>query len=104
MERAYKRSDLSEYYRINRAIHDKINVIAGNPVLTQTYKALNTRLHALRFRSNVDRVKWGRALSEHREMLAALAARNPNRLRDVLVEHLHAKRRVVLAEMHEQAT
>ena len=104
MERAYKRSDLPGYYRVNRAIHEKINAVAGNPVLTQTYKALNARLHALRFRSNVNRAKWNLAMNEHREMLSALAERNPARLRDVLIGHLRAKREVVLGEMHKQTT
>ena len=34
MEQAHARHDLPNYYRVNRAIHDRINAIAGNPVLT----------------------------------------------------------------------
>ncbi len=99
MEQAYARSDLPDYYRINRAIHDRINAVAGNPVLTQTYKALNARLHALRFRSNVNRTKWSSAVNEHREMLQALGAGDAARLREILVGHLRAKREAVLGEM-----
>jgi DNA-binding GntR family transcriptional regulator len=99
MERAHARHDLPAYYRVNRAIHERMTEIAANQVLAQTINALNARLHALRFRSNVNRVKWDRAVIEHRQMLGALAARDGSRLRELLVEHLRAKRQAVLDEM-----
>ena len=91
--------DLPGYYRINRLIHERINAIAGNPTLTRTYRALNDRLHALRFRSNYIREKWDRAVADHGEMLEALAARDGERLRRVLVDHLAQKRDAVLEDM-----
>lgn len=99
MEAAHGRDDLPAYYRINRAIHDAINAMAGNPVLTQTYRALNARLHALRFRSNFNRAKWDQAVAEHRSMIEALAARDGAALRDLLVRHLRAKQQAVLDTM-----
>ena len=69
LEKAHKRRDLPAYYRVNRAIHDRLNAIAANPVLAQTYRTLNARLHALRFRSNLNGAKWDRAVAEHRSML-----------------------------------
>ena len=83
MEQAHARRDLPTYYRVNRAIHDRINAIAGNPILTHTFKTLNARLHALRFRSNLVQAKWDQAVAEHREMIEALAARDGERLRDL---------------------
>ena len=59
MEKAHARRDLPAYYRVNRAIHDRLNAIAGNPVLAHTYRTLNARLHALRFRSNLERRQVG---------------------------------------------
>ena len=91
--------DLPNYYRINRIIHERINAIAANPTLTRTYRALNDRLHALRFRSNYITEKWDRAVADHGEMLEALAARDGERLRRVLVDHLAHKRDAVLEEM-----
>jgi DNA-binding GntR family transcriptional regulator len=99
LEKAHKRRDLPGYYRVNRAIHDRLNAVAGNPVLAQTYRTLNARLHALRFRSNLNGAKWDRAVAEHRSMLAALAARDGAALRDLLVRHLHAKLQAVLETM-----
>jgi DNA-binding GntR family transcriptional regulator len=102
MEAAHRRRDLPAYYRINRAIHDRINAIAANPVLAQTYRTLNARLHALRFRSNLVTAKWDRAVAEHRSMIAALAARDRAGLRELLTRHLHAKLQVVLETMSKQ--
>ena len=102
MEQAHARRDLPSYYRVNRAIHDRINAIAGNPVLSHTFQTLNARLHALRFRSNLIQAKWDKAVREHREMVEALAARNGEKLRDLLVKHLRNKQRTVLETMGEQ--
>jgi DNA-binding GntR family transcriptional regulator len=102
MEQAHARRDLPNYYRVNRAIHDRINAIASNPILTHTFRTLNARLHALRFRSNLVQAKWDKAVKEHREMVEALAARNGEKLRDLLVKHLRNKQRGVLETMNEQ--
>jgi DNA-binding GntR family transcriptional regulator len=102
MEQAHARRDLPNYYRVNRTIHDRINAIAGNPVLTHTFRTLNARLHALRFRSNLVQAKWDKAVKEHRDMVEALAARNGEKLRDLLVKHLRNKQHAVLETMSEQ--
>jgi DNA-binding GntR family transcriptional regulator len=99
MEAAHARGDLPVYYRVNREIHDRINAIAGNPILTHTFRTLNTRLHALRFRSNLVAAKWDQAVAEHRDMIEALAARDGPKLRDILVGHLRAKLQAVLETM-----
>jgi len=102
MEAAHARRDLPAYYRINRAIHDRLNAIAGNPILGHTYRTLNTRLHALRFRSNLNPAKWDQAVAEHRGMIAALAARDGAALRDILIKHLRAKQQAVLETMKNE--
>src|ERR1700712_5930117 len=51
-------NDLPGYYQRNRAIHDMINLAARNSALGQTYMALNWRIQALRFRSNLQTPKW----------------------------------------------
>jgi len=99
MERAHAARDLPAYYRVNRAIHDRLGAIAANPALIHTCRTFNARLHALRFRSNLKREKWDQAVVEHRGMLAALAARDGAALRDLLNRHLRAKQRAVLDAM-----
>jgi DNA-binding GntR family transcriptional regulator len=102
MEAAHARHDLPAYYAINRTIHDRLNAIAANPILTHAFRTLNARLHALRFRSNLNVAKWNQAVAEHRDMIAALAARDGAALRDVLIRHLHAKQQAVLETMNKQ--
>jgi DNA-binding GntR family transcriptional regulator len=50
------------YCRLNRAIHESINAAAQNPVLAEFYRTLNARLHALRFRSSLDRARSAAAM------------------------------------------
>jgi DNA-binding GntR family transcriptional regulator len=96
---AHLRRDLPTYYRLNALIHNQINAAARNPVLTHTYRTINARLQALRFRSNFDDVKWARAVQEHEAMVDALMRRDAAALREVLVQHMHHKRDVVLELM-----
>ena len=96
---AHTRRDLSTYYRLNAQIHALINAAARNPVLTQTWRNVNARLQALRFRSNFDEAKWLRAVKEHDRMVELLDARDAPALRDLLVQHLHNKRDAVIELM-----
>ncbi len=99
---AYTRRDLPAYYRLNSAIHAAINVAAKNPVLSATYRQVNARLQALRFRSNQDGDKWSAAMKEHDQMIDALNHRNPAAMRAVLLSHLNHKRDVVMAQLVQQ--
>ena len=99
---AYTRRDLPAYYRLNSAIHAAINTAAKNPVLSATYRQVNARLQALRFRSNQDGEKWRAAVKEHEQMIDALQQRNPAAMRAVLLRHLNNKRDVVMAQLELQ--
>lgn len=103
MMAAYTRRDLPTYYRLNAQIHAQINTAARNPVLAQTWRTVNARLQALRFRSNFDEAKWKRAVKEHERMVELLAARDSAGLRALLVEHLMHKRDAVLELMKHGA-
>lgn len=92
----HARRDLSGYYRLNALIHTAINNAAKNPLLAKTYREINARVQALRFRTNQNGAKWQRAVHEHEMMLEALAARDAARLRTLLIEHLLRKRDTVL--------
>ena len=102
MRAQHARRDLPAYYRLNAQIHRAINRAARNPVLTETYDRLNARLQAFRFRSNFDEDKWEAAVREHEAMVDALARRDGARMRALLVEHLHHKRFVVVAQMRNE--
>ena len=96
---AYTRRDLPGYYRLNAAIHDAVNAAAKNPVLTATYRQVNARLQALRFRSNQDEDKWQHAVEEHKQMVAALEARDPVAMRRLMATHLAHKLGTVILQL-----
>ncbi len=99
----HARGDLPAYYRLNRAIHDRINAAAGNALLRRTYRTLNQRIQNLRFRSNLDPDKWDRAARQHAEIVEALEARDGPRLAGLLRMHLRHKAEVVLADLSPDA-
>ena len=101
---AYTRQDLPSYYRLNASIHSAINAAAKNPVLTATYRQVNARLQALRFRSNQDGDKWKAAVKEHEQMISALTARDAAAMRSVLMSHLINKRDVVIEQLRATAS
>ena len=95
----HARRDLPNYYALNRRIHDAINAAARNPILEETYRRINLRIQALRFRSNFDQDKWDTAVQEHGAMLDFLARRDGAGLRDLLRAHLQHKRDALIAEI-----
>jgi DNA-binding GntR family transcriptional regulator len=96
---AHARRDLPAYYKLNHAIHDRINMAARNPVLTETYLQINARIQSLRFRSNFNQEKWDAAVRQHGAMLDALEKRDGEAMRLILQEHLRNKRDAVIASL-----
>ncbi|RTZ38873.1 GntR family transcriptional regulator [Candidimonas sp. SYP-B2681] len=96
MSAAFERRDLPAYYRFNIRIHDLISQAAGNPVLRETWSQVNSRMQALRFRSNQDEAKWARALEEHAQILVAMQNHDSEMARHLLSTHLIRKRDSVL--------
>lgn len=92
----HARGDLSSYYRINRAIHERIVRAARNRVLASMYERVNAPLQNMRFSSNFDQEKWNRAARDHAQMVEALEARDGARLGAILRAHIADKGHVVL--------
>ncbi len=101
---AHTRRDLPAYYKLNHAIHDRMNAMARNAVLTETYQQINARIQSLRFRSNFNQDKWDLAVREHGAMLEALERRDGNALRLILQQHLRNKRDAVIAVLRAAQT
>ncbi|HYG41788.1 MAG TPA: GntR family transcriptional regulator [Bordetella sp.] len=99
MQACHARRNLSSYYHVNRAIHDRINAAGHNHLLSQVYKNINLRLQNLRFRSNLNQEKWDKAMAEHLEMADALALRDGPRLAQIMREHLRRKGEAVLENL-----
>lgn len=77
-----------EYYKLNQAIHSGIARLSDNDILVATHDAIQARLKRIRFIGNEEPSKWGNAVSEHEEMIAALERRDADRLAAVLTLHL----------------
>jgi DNA-binding GntR family transcriptional regulator len=99
---AHARRDLPNYYRLNKSIHEAINYCAGNDVLVDTYRSVNTRIQHLRFKSNFVQEKWDQAVKEHEAMLKALTERDEKTMRALLEQHLLNKRDAVIEGIKNQ--
>jgi DNA-binding GntR family transcriptional regulator len=100
---AHARGDLAGYFRHNQAIHFAIVAASGNATLAATYRHLNANVRRARYMANLSRARWEKAVREHEDMLAALAARDGPRLQRLLVEHLGAKMLAVLTALRSSA-
>ena len=84
----YAAGDRLEYYKLNQAIHTGLVALADNACLAETHGGIQMRLKRIRFVGNEERAKWEGAVAEHVEMMAALEARDEERLAAVVRLHL----------------
>ena len=84
----YRKGDEPAYLRANRAIHEAIFEMAGNATLRLLYQQILTRIHSCRFVVRKSAENWRRAVEEHEQIMAALAARDPRRLGSLLRRHV----------------
>ncbi len=77
-----------EYYRRNQSIHSAIARLSGNALLASMHQVIQARLKRIRFIGNDEPGKWAAAVAEHEEMIAALEARDADRLAGVIARHL----------------
>jgi DNA-binding GntR family transcriptional regulator len=103
MEAAHAEQDLSRYYALNAQIHNLINAAADNATLQETYASVNARLQSLRFRSNLDKTKWDKAVKEHAQIAKAFAKRDGNKLGQLLADHVNAKCEIVVRLLEADA-
>ena len=99
----YKRGDLAGYFRHNQAIHMGIVEASGNPVLANLYRQLNANVRRARYRANLSKERWGAAVREHEEILAALEARDVRALKRLLRDHLANKLASVMTGLEKAA-
>lgn len=103
MHACHARKDLAGYFRCNQRIHDRIIAASGNPVLNNTYRQLNANVLRARYMANLSQERWDLAVAEHDEILAALMARDADRLKRLLAEHLAHKVASVMAALSAHA-
>jgi DNA-binding GntR family transcriptional regulator len=81
------RRELPEYFALNQRIHRAIVEAAGNPVLLGVWETLAARVERAKYLPNLQPDRWEAAMREHDGMLAALVARDGNRLGQLLESH-----------------
>ncbi len=98
MEAAARSRDFDSYYPLNLAFHEFIIDSCGNATLAAQYRGLVKKLHLFRARSLVQGGGLEVSNSEHREMVDAVAARDPERAQRAHAEHVaRAKARLIAA-------
>ena len=95
----HARGDLAGYFKFNQAIHLKLVKYSANAVLYHTYRQMNGNVRRARYMANLSKERWDAAVHEHEAILAALSARDVERIKALLAEHLAHKLASVLAEL-----
>lgn len=97
MDEASRRRDFDAYYPLNLAFHGFIVDAAGNATLADQYRGFVKKLHLFRARSLVQGGGLAVSNREHREMLAAVAARDPSWAHEAHWRHVAAAKDRLLA-------
>ncbi|KGJ05432.1 GntR family transcriptional regulator [Paracoccus halophilus] len=84
----YREGDRMAYYRLNQDIHTATVTLSDNAALSDVHALLQTRLKRIRFIGHEGPEKWANAVAEHEDMMAALEARDGDRLAAVIGQHL----------------
>ncbi len=91
MTTAYRNRDRRKYFRLNEQIHEALAQAARNPMLDQMRSTLDGRISRARYYANISTARWDQAMKEHEAILAALKARDGERLGRILKDHLAHK-------------
>lgn len=88
MKAAFLRRDRQNYFRLNQEIHNRIVSLSGNASLVEIHTTLSRQLYRVRYLSNQKNDKWSVAMAEHEAIMAALEARDAERIGRELRNHL----------------
>jgi DNA-binding GntR family transcriptional regulator len=77
-----------DYFVLNQRIHDALIALADNETLSLTHATLSKRMRGLRYSGNSTPENWNAAMTEHEQMMAALAARDGQALSRIMGDHI----------------
>lgn len=84
----FERGERPEYFALNQQIHNAIVESAHNDTLSMLHRMVRVRVRRILYIGNQKPDNWGAAMSDHEEMIAALTARDGERLAGAM--HAHA--------------
>jgi DNA-binding GntR family transcriptional regulator len=84
----YAARDRLQYFKRNQQIHSLLISLSGNESLSLVHDILQSRMKRIRFIGDQKDESWSAAVDEHGEMIAALEARDGQRLSSAMVGHL----------------
>jgi DNA-binding GntR family transcriptional regulator len=99
----HDRGELRDYFEVNQQIHGAIVCFAGNGVLKATHDMLMPRVERARFLALSVRGRWDESVHEHRDILAALKARDAGRAGALLGHHVRRTGLVMANALQAQA-
>jgi phosphonate utilization transcriptional regulator len=98
MSEAVQADDLAAYYPLNVAFHHGLVEGAGNRRMLAIYESLVNELHLFRRRSLVEQGRMRESNTEHRAILDAIRAGDPERAAALLEHHVaHGRERLLAA-------
>jgi DNA-binding GntR family transcriptional regulator len=95
IERHHGRDELRDYFEANQQIHSAIVGFARNSVLRASHEALLARAERARFFALSADGRWDESVHEHRQILAALRARDGERAGRLLGQHVRRTGEIV---------
>lgn len=88
MMEMYRTRDRLPYFKLNQEIHSAILSMAKNDSLAYVHGILQARLRRIRYIGNEGPEKWAGAVADHETMIAALEARDGDRLAGAMTAHM----------------
>lgn len=86
----------SAYFDLNQEIHLRLARYAGNRFLAADYERYLGKIRRARYKANFSQSRWDESVQEHKEIMAALAARDGKNLGGILCEHLRRTAAIVI--------
>lgn len=96
-ERCSSGDDWQSYIDLDVALHDSILKNCQNSRLYTVMTNLNTLIHVFRVRVARDKEKAGQALHEHKTILNAIKAKNPEKAEKAMMEHIEKSKEYIFA-------
>jgi DNA-binding GntR family transcriptional regulator len=103
MELAAENRDFDAYYPLNLAFHEAIVDGSGNATLAAQYRTFVKRLNLFRARSLVQGGGLAVSNREHRQMVSAVAARDPGWAQEAHWQHVSAAKDRLLKVVRSEA-